>query len=173
MIARLRRRLQVLASLGFVVLAVGCPAHLGPTRVEGFRISTRSDDGDAQRRASQRYVLEGLDFDAAFAPQKALPRYELALQVDATNPYAYLALARHYAEQGRAAESLRFLARAEAILEAEGSKDAGVQVHLVGLRGWCAHAQGRFERAQRLLREAGHAAPEIWGDGRLSAAELR
>ena len=53
--------------------------------------------GDARRQASMRLVVEGLDAEIAAAPERALSRYQRAIQIDPGNPFAYLTLARYYA----------------------------------------------------------------------------
>ena len=58
--------------------------------------------GDPARRASNRLLAAGLDRDIQGKPSLALGQYERALQVDPTNPYAYLVLARHHADVGDA-----------------------------------------------------------------------
>ena len=49
----------------------------------------------------------------------------------------------------------------------------GVLVHLIGIEGEIEYATGDFERGMQDLAYAGELAPTIWGDGHLSAAELR
>ena len=77
--------------------------------------------GDDQFRASQRLVLEGLDADERGEAARAHSRYERALQIDASNPWVYLALARHYIDQGEPGRALAHLDRAEALLDAQRS----------------------------------------------------
>ncbi len=140
-----------------------CVSPMG--RVAPLRLGEEARDGDAAYRASMRLVLDGLDADAQLRPGAALASYERSLQVDPSNPWSYLALARHSIANGRNAEGLAFLDKAEASLEAR-REDERVRVHLIGLRG-----AARGDRA--LLSEAAAIAPGVWGDGRLEPAELR
>ena len=142
----------------------GCLSPMGGT-VQPLRLEEESQHGDPAFRASMRLVLDGLEADAALRPGSALAFYERSLQVDPSNPWSYLALARHAISNGRSAEGLAFLDKAEASLE-ERRDDERVRVHLIGLRG-----VARRDRA--LLAEAAQLAPDVWGDGRLDPAELR
>ena len=65
-------------------------------------------------------MIEGLDADERGDAERARSRYERALQIDASNPWVYLALARHYVEAGDAGLALAHLDRAEALLDAQG-----------------------------------------------------
>ena len=144
-----------------------------PESVAPVRISSVATAGDPARRASTRLALEGLDADAAAEPALAADRYARALQVDPTNPWVYLALARHRLDEGRPADALAALDQAEARLRAEGALAPGVQVDLIGMRGAAFVACGNSDRGAALLSEAAHGAPDIWGDGHLDASELR
>ena len=64
---------------------------------------------DSARDASLRMVIEGLDEDEANRPSRALAKYQRAIRVDPTNPFAFLALARHHLEAGAAGEASAFL----------------------------------------------------------------
>lgn len=152
----------------------GCgPIGLVRPEEPPLRISEIAGAGDAARRASTRLVLVGLDDDAEGRPDAAEVSYERALRVDATNPWAYLALARHRADGVDPASALPFLDRTQALLEAEGGVPPGAEVHLVGLRGAALRASGREDEGWPLVVEARRRAPEIWDDGRLAADELR
>ncbi len=144
----------------------GCTA-LGPAPV---RLSEVADDGDARRRASVRLVLEGLDDEASGRVVGAASQYERALQVDASNPWAYLALARHWVEQGEPDRALAFLDQCEAQLDPADS--LRVEAHLAGLRG-AALRERDPSASQAWLAQAARLAPETWGDGWLDAQELR
>ena len=85
-------------------------------RVEALRFSQLVDAGDFQRRASLRLVVAGLDADAVGQSERARAMYERALQVGATNPFAYLALARHWIEAGELERGLVFVEQAEVLL---------------------------------------------------------
>ena len=137
------------------------------------RVSDTVASGDDQFRASQRLVLEGLDADERGDTARAHSRYERALQVDASNPWVYLALARHYVEQGDAGPALAHLDRAEALLDAQEPPSPGARVHCDGLRGAALALEGNESEARPLLDSAARAAPDLWGDGVLGAAELR
>ena len=161
----------------------GCSTHgihLGEGRA--IRVSDFADRGDAARRASTRLVIEGLDADAAAALytgkdsamelRRAQGSYERAIQVDPTNPYAYLALARHHLDGGDASEAANLVDQSAALFEAEGLRSPEVEVQLIGLRGLSFDAQGRPGEAALYLNRAGALAPGVWGDGYLSAEEL-
>ena len=130
-------------------------------------------EGDGRRRASTALALQALDAEIAGDGARARGLYARALQTDASNPYAYLALARHHAENGDAGPTLEHLARAEDLLRAESPDSPRVEVHLAGLRGVALALQGRRAEGDLWLARASRAAPAVWGDGRLSAAELR
>jgi tetratricopeptide (TPR) repeat protein len=157
---------------------------LGCTLPAGWRVSPRStqpirisevveDAVDAARRASLRLVIEGLDADAVGDRARAQARYERALQVDATNPYAYIAIARHYAEGTQPRRAIYFLDRADALLKMEGRDSPRVEVHLLGLRGSALYAMGQVDEGSEYLAQAQRRAPDVWGDGMLSPEELR
>ena len=136
------------------------------------RLSQLARSGDPPRRASTRLLLQGLDADAAGRGAEALSQYELALQVDPNNPYAYLCLARHEVDQGDPERAIDYLDKADALLSVEPGA-AGVRVHVTGLRGAALWQQGRRDEARPYLEAARRAAPRTWGDGQLDAGELR
>lgn len=161
-----------------LVVVVGCallPAGRGPTgeAVGPLRISELLSQGDPARRASLGLVVEGLEADTRGARARAQGVYERAIQVDPTNPYAYLAIARHYAEGSEPQWALSFLDQADALFEAEGKPSPRVAAHLIGLRGQILYADGEIDRGVAYLERAWQLAPEVWVDGRLSADELR
>ncbi len=162
-------------SMAALLLGSACTLSLprSTRTVEALRISEVVDEGDPARRASNRLVVKGLDADAAGAPERALGIYEEALRVDATNPYAYLAIARHHASGDDPSWALSFLDKADALFRADGGPSPRVQPHLVGLRGQALYASGRIDQGLPLLEEAWQTAPDVWTDGRLDAAELR
>jgi tetratricopeptide (TPR) repeat protein len=153
-----------------LVLAFGC-APL--PRARAPRVSETVSSGDDQFRASQRLVMEGLDADERGDTARARSRYERALQVDPSNPWVYLALARQYVEAGDPGPALAHLDRAEALLDVQGSASPGARVHCDGLRGAALALEGNEAEARPLLESAARRAPGVWGDGRLSASELR
>ena len=142
-------------------------------RSEPLRLHEIADEGDAARRASQRLVLQGLTSDAKGQTRLARRSYERALQVDANNPFAYLALARQAVEGGDGASALEYLEQAELLLGAEDLRSPRVEPHLVGLRGAALRARGDARGASELLARASALAPSVWDDGELSAEELR
>jgi hypothetical protein len=158
-----------LALLG-VALALGCAGAKRPGRVEALRLSQVSWQGDAARRASLRLCSEGLRADAARLSVPARSQYERAIQIDPTNPWAYLVLARHELAAGYADRALENLRQAETLLVGEGGLAPGVEPHLQGLRGAALRASGRG--GARELERAARLAPDVWGDGRLDADEL-
>jgi tetratricopeptide (TPR) repeat protein len=153
-----------------LVLALGCAA-VGSGRTT--RVSDLAQQGDARFRASQRLVIEGLDADASGDSARALGRYERALQIDSSNPWAYLALARHQLDAGDSRSALSHLDRAEALFESLDLDSPGAALHRDGLRGAALALEGRHAESQPLLDSAARRAPDVWGDGRLSASELR
>lgn len=165
-------------------LAMGC---IGPGgRGVGFflagplRISQVVEEGDAIRRASTRLVVQGL---GAGDEQRGISQIERAIAIDATNPYAYLALASIEVQWGDVDRGVRFLDQAVLLLESENLKSPRVDPHLAGLYGRARvrmRSLGRPARAgdpvasdAALLERARRQAPGVWGDGWLTAAELR
>jgi tetratricopeptide (TPR) repeat protein len=156
--------------------ALGCALRFAPLPGESgaapLRVSEAALEGDATRRASLRLVLQGLDEDEAGRAAAARSSYERAIQIDSTNPYAYLALARHEVDAERWDRALEALDQAELLFGAEAAP--GVEAHLAGLRGAARLGNGYGdEEAGVLLDRAGQIAPEVWADGRLDAEELR
>ena len=159
--------------IGAALLAVGCAAVVPSAAPPPPRVSELAAEGDGPFRASQRLVIEGLDADERGDAARARSRYERALQIDASNPWAYLALARHYVEMGEAGAALSHLDRAEALLESQDVPSPGAKVHCDGLRGAALALEGNQAAARPLLDSAAESAPDVWGDGQLSASELR
>ncbi len=164
--------LHRLAALACVVLciAAGC-AGSGIFSRGPLRLSQIGSEGDAPRRASLRLCLQGLDSDTEGRPPLALSQYERAIQIDPTNPFAYLALARHEVERGDPERALEYLDRAEMLLDSEGARSPRVEPHLVGLRGAALQQAGLG--GEELLARAYDLSPSVWDDGWLAAAELR
>ena len=165
----------VFACLLGVAWLIGCAGSTSifAPRPEPLRISEVAGEGDAARRASQRLVLQGLGSDAEGQTRLARRSYERALQVDANNPYAYLALARQAVESGDGPSALEYLEQAELLLGAEDLRSPRVEPHLAGLRGAALRARGDERGASELLAHASELAPSVWDDGQLSAEELR
>ncbi len=162
----------LIAAMGLVMVQAGCvTTGAGGGTVEPIRASEMLDDADPARRASMRLVLQGLDADAVFDRNQARGSYERAIQVDPTNPMAYLALARHELDDLEGRRALQLLEQSAALFEAEGLRIDPVGVHLVGLRGRAYDAMG--EDGSELLDQAASLAPEVWGDGFLAPEELR
>lgn len=128
---------------------------------------------DARRDGSLRLVIEGLDADAAGEPSRALASYQRAVRLDATNPIAFLALARHHVAAGNPEEASAFLDQARGLFESEGVMGPAVDVWGVGLRAWIDRAEGRDAEADSRFDTARELSPEIWRDELLSADELR
>ena len=162
--------------LAALLLSLGCAgATRGPFEggVDPIRVSDGLGRGDAAREASLRLVLQGLEADQAGQTDRARGSYERAVHVDSTNPFAYLALARHQLDGVAPGDALSFLEQAAALFEAEDMRRPEVLVHLLGIRGAAYRATGRTERAEELLTRARRMSPRVWNDGRLSALELR
>ncbi|HXV36688.1 MAG TPA: hypothetical protein VEC18_06055 [Myxococcota bacterium] len=160
-------------ALGAVAVGAGCAAPLGMSRSAPLRISEVEQAGDARRRASTGLVVEGLDAELASRRERALSRYADAIRTDPGNPFAYLALARFYADARDAERALENLERAQSLLDAEQPYDRSVEPHLRGLRGWSLAVAGQRASAEPLLAEARRLAPVVWDDARLEARELR
>ncbi|MFT5442349.1 MAG: tetratricopeptide (TPR) repeat protein [Myxococcota bacterium] len=158
----------------FVGGAVGCETLGMPsTSTDPVRISDVDQEGDPARRASLRLVDDGLAADAMGEGSRAQSRYERALQVDASNPYAYLAIARHHIDAGQPKHALQFIDRAAALFYMRGDPPLRVEVHLLGLRGGALYDSGETLSGGELLDRARAISPKVWGDGSLSAQELR
>jgi tetratricopeptide (TPR) repeat protein len=171
---RRARAALLLALLAAIVSAcAGTSARSPEAVVVPIRISEAEGQGDPARRASIRLTLEGLDADVAGDARRARGSYERAVQVDPTNPYVYLALARHHLEAGDGPSVVHFLGQASALFQTEGMREIRVEVHLLGLRGGAMLAEARDDEAQPYLDRAATLSPIIWGDGRLTAEELR
>ena len=153
-------------------LAPGTPRDLDDL-VAPVRISELADEGDAARRASIRLIIEGLDADEQGYPERARGDYERALQVDATNPYVYLSLARHHADGVDPLLALPLLDRADALFDLQGEESPRVAAHLLGLRGQIYYASGRVSEGIDYLERARALAPYVWSDGELAPSELR
>jgi tetratricopeptide (TPR) repeat protein len=104
---------------------------------------------------------------------RALSRYQRAIQIDPGNPFAYLALARYYVSVDDPARALEYLDRVRSLLDPNGSFSLRTSPHLLGLRGNALEQLGRDAEAAQSLGKARRLAPSVWGDGRLDAAELR
>jgi len=180
---RTRRWRAAVSTAAAFALAAGCagPAsRVAPVRGGPLRISEVVGKGDPTRRASTRLVIEGL---AAGGPQRALSHYERAIKIDATNPYAYLALASHEIQWGDVERGVQALNQAELLLESEQLKSPRVEPHLAGLRGRArvraehdsraTARRVRIRQGEPLLERAHHLAPDVWGDGWLTAVELQ
>jgi tetratricopeptide (TPR) repeat protein len=136
-------------------------------------VSSALGQVDSTRDASLRLVIAGLDDDMAGRPDRALASYQRAVRVDPTNPFAYLALARHHLEAGSLDEASAFLGQARALFENSQSLGPAVDVWGIGLRAGIDRERGRDESADRRFEAARKLSPEIWADERLSSAELR
>jgi len=166
--------LALLLAFGLLFGCAGFSPSTGlPGRATPLTASASLGQGDARRDASLRLVIAGLDEDAAGRPGGALARYERAVRVDATNPFAYLALARHHLEAGDPGQAQAFLDQARSLFEAQGSLGPDVDVWGIGLRAGIERSRGREDRAERYFDAARALSPEVWSDEQLSADELR
>ena len=165
-------QLQLAGALLVLVLVLGCATggRLGGGAA-ALRLSELTDEGDATRRASLRLCVDGLDAAVDGRRVAALGQYERAIQIDPTNPYAYLVLARHELEAGDPLRGLEYLNQSETLLESENARSREVEAHLVGLRGVALRATG--SAGDGYLEQARRLAPAVWDDGRLTPAELR
>lgn len=171
------------AALLLAAASLACAGLQAGRGAPPSRVSELASLGDPRHRASQRLVVEGLEFDARGDAARARSRYERALVVDASNPWAYLALARHHVEAGDGRAALSHLDQAEALFEAQepasspGARGAvptsGSLAHRIGLRGEALARVGRVAESRALLERAARLAPGVWGDGHLAADELR
>ncbi len=161
----------LLAALGSLLLVTGC-VSMTSSSGQAVTVSEQLDQGDAARRASMRLVVAGLEADMATDRAQALNEYEAAIRVDALNPYAYLAMARHLAAGRDPQRTFAFLDQAESLFGAEADRDAEIEAHLLGIRGMALWTQGYAGKATPLLERAQELAPELWGDQWLSAREL-
>ncbi len=165
-----RRRMVCLAAACLcIIVASSCAVPAGSP----VRISQVTHLGDDRRQASVRLVVEGLDAELAASSDRALSRYQRAIQVDPGNPFAYLALARYYVSVDDPTRALEHLDRAQSLLDPNGSFSLRISPHLLGLRGSALEELGRDAEAEQLLGQARRLAPSVWGDGRLDADELR
>lgn len=136
-------------------------------------VSAALGQTDLTRDASLRLVIAGLDDDTMGRPARALASYQRAVRVDPTNPFAYLALARHHLEAGSVAEASAFLDQARSLFESQQRLGPAVDVWGIGLRAWIDRVESRDEEADLRFAAARELSPDIWADERLSAAELR
>jgi tetratricopeptide (TPR) repeat protein len=144
----------------------------GPSE-QPLTVSAALGQTDPTRDASLRLVIVGLDEDTAGRPGRALASYQRAVRVDPTNPFAYLALARHHLDAGSVDEASAFLDQARSLFESEQRLGPSVDVWGIGLRAGIDRAELRDELADTRFDMARELAPEIWYDEHLSAAELR
>jgi Tfp pilus assembly protein PilF len=168
---------HLVAVIAVMALAPGCVGPGGPRpplRGGALRISEVAASGDATRRASTRLVLSCLGSgDMAVG----MSQCERAIAIDATNPYAYLAVAAHEIQWGDVERGAQFLQQAVLLLESENANSPRVAPHLAGLAG---RAQLRSQtagpgstRSPSGLQRAARMAPAVWGDGWLTSDELR
>jgi len=165
-----RRRIVCLAAVWLCIIVASSCAVPASSPV---RISQVTHLGDTRRQASVRLVVEGLDAELAASSDRALSRYQRAIQVDPGNPFAYLALARYYVSVDDPTRALEHLDRAQSLVDPSGSFPPRISPHLLGLRGSALEELGRDAEAEQLLGQARRLAPSVWGDGRLDADELR
>jgi hypothetical protein len=161
----------LVAAAALLLAMCSACAGLRGGSVTPVRLSELTDEGDPARRASLRLVEQGLAADAASQGLRAVGEYERAVQIDPTNPWVYLAMARH-AVSDDPERALQYLDQAEALLDSEGLLSPRVEPHLNGLRGEALRSMGRDVEGAALIADAQALAPEVWADGHLSADEL-
>jgi tetratricopeptide (TPR) repeat protein len=115
-------------------------------------------------------VVQGLDADIRGRGQSARSFYERALQVDPTNPWPYLTLARLALVDSDPDGALAFVDACEARLSASESLRASA--YLAGIRGEALEQLGRSSEALPYRERALEQAPQVWDDGFLDALEL-
>lgn len=164
----LRSALRRIAVPLAAALLAGCAA---PGAKQRELHVSEVDEGDPARRASLELVSRGLTRESA-QPELAVSDFERAIQIDPANPYAYLALARHYATRDPD-RALEHLDQAEALLESEPEVSPGVEAHLLGIRGMALRTNGDIRGGDALIDRASSLAPDAWQDGELSPDELR
>jgi tetratricopeptide (TPR) repeat protein len=160
---------RLAAALLGSALALACQTGLARRGGATVHLSHEAGTGDPARRASMRLVLSGLDADEGGRAAEASSLYERSLQVDPTNPYAWLALARQEVFEGDPDRGLADLDKADALL----ASDDAAAAHLAGIRAAGLRAVGQPALAEPFMREAQERAPAAWADGKLDAAELR
>ena len=133
----------VLVAWVWIALVGGCAGPTRAPREAALRIAEIDHLGDARRQASMRLLVEGLDAEIASTPQRALSRYQRAIQIDPGNPFAYLVLARYYAAIADSERALEHLDRAQSVLDSDSTLYRRAEPHLLGLRGWAFAAAGR------------------------------
>ena len=159
------------AALQFATACAVAPAEravTAPIARPALRIGALASEGDARRRASTQLVLDGLASEMRGASREALARYEDALKIDANNPSASLAFARYEIFAGDADRGLAHLDRYETLAGTRAAAE-----HVAGLRGAALARLGKPGLARPYLEEARALAPNVWGDARLDARELR
>jgi tetratricopeptide (TPR) repeat protein len=159
-------------SLVMIHTACQVPGASPSGGAEPLRVGQVVATGDPARRASQRLVMQGLEADEGHRSGEAIASYERALQVDPTNPIAYLALARYSIAADEPQRALNELDQAESLLGAD-AETLGARAHLEGLRGQALRELGRHAEADDHLARARSLAPGVWSDGQLDARELR
>lgn len=172
------RSAMVLILISLVGLSLAGCASLGVSPPPLFQerpltASRALGQNDPTRDASLRLVIAGLDDDEAGRPSRASASYQRAIQVDSTNPFAYLALARHHLEYGSYDEADAFLDQARSLFEAEGLLGPQIDVWGVGLRAGIDRGTGRESDAEQRFEAARTLSAEIWADEVLTAGELR
>lgn len=166
-------RASVVILLAALAVAFAACSSLPAVRGrEPVRIGELVAQGDPVRRASHRLLVEGLEADVDGAHARAKGRYERAIQVDPTNPYAYLTLARFEIDRRRAGQARSFLDQTLALFEAAGGTPPRVEAHVLGLSGAIEAINGNRAAAALEFERARRIAPSIWGDAYLTAAEL-
>ena len=166
------RTAHTILLLALAALWGACSSLPGALARGPIRISELVEQGDAVRRASLQLLIEGLEADVDGAHARAKGRYERAIQLDPTNPYAYLAFARFEIDRRRAEQARAFLDQTYALFDAEGGMPPRGEAHFFGLDGAVEAIRGQRADAARLFERARRLAPAVWGDAYLTADEL-
>ncbi|MFP6655456.1 MAG: tetratricopeptide repeat protein [Myxococcota bacterium] len=173
------KRMSLTIVLGTAIQLAGCagvPSSTSTLTSAGkvpLTVSRALGHLDSTRDASLRLVIAGLDADTAGRPGRALASYQRAVRVDPTNPFAFLALARHHLEGASVDEAGAFLDQARSLFENSRGLGDAFDTFGIGLRAGIARERGRGDEAALNFELARILSPEIWNDEWLSPAELR
>jgi hypothetical protein len=172
-----RKRIRLTVVVWTIIHLAGCtgmPMARSPVASKvPLTVSRALGHLDSTRDASLRLVIAGLDEDAAGYPSRALASYQRAVRVDSTNPFAFLALARHHLDGASLDEAGAFLDQARALFENSRGLSDVFDTFGIGLRAGIARERGWEDEAASSFGLARISSPEIWLDEWLSPRELR
>ena len=118
-------------------------------------------------------MIEGLEADSVGESLRVRSRATSArVRLDATNPIAFLALARHHVGDRQSRRGERLPRPGSRALRGRGRAGSAVDVWGIGLRAWIDRAEGHEAEADSRFEAARELSPEIWRDELLSADEL-